>query len=143
MSVVLEDFQPATPPPALRWADRLASLTATICALHCALVPVLFALVPALRLALHSFNADYRDLAIWLLWSMRFERTLIVIVSLLTVITLVLHRAGLTAWLLRGTGIGLMLGAAFLLPAQNAIEHAVLLAMGSALLWVPAHRRHR
>jgi hypothetical protein len=143
MSVVLEDFQPAPPSSTLRWVDRLSSLTATICALHCALVPVLFALVPALRLALHSFNADYRDLAMWLLWSMRFERTLIVVVSVLTVLTLVLHRAGLTAWLLRTTGIALMLTAAFLLPAQNAIEHAALLALGSALLWVPAHRAHR
>lgn len=143
MSVVLEDFQPAPPSGTLRWVDRLSSLTATICALHCALVPILFALVPALRLALHSFNADYRDLAMWLLWSMRFERTLIVVVSVLTVLTLLLHRAGLTAWLLRTTGIALMLTAAFLLPAQNAIEHAALLALGSALLWVPAHRAHR
>lgn len=143
MSVVLEDFQPAPPSSTLRWVDRLSSLTATICALHCALVPVLFALVPALRLALHSFNADYRDLAMWLLWSMRFERALIVIVSVLTVLTLLLHRAGLTAWLLRTAGIGLMLTAAFVLPAQNAIEHAALLALGSALLWVPAHRAHR
>jgi hypothetical protein len=143
MSVVLEDFQPAPPSSTLRWVDRLSSLTATICALHCALVPVLFALVPALRLALHSFNADYRDLAIWLLWSMRFERTLIVVVSVLTVLTLVLHRAGPKAWLLRTTGIALMLSAAFLLPAQSAIEHAALLALGSALLWVPAHRAHR
>lgn len=143
MSVVLEDFQPPPPSPALRWADRIASLTATVCALHCALVPILFALVPTLRLALHSFNHDYRDLAIWLLWSMRFERTLILFVALLTVLTLVLHRAGLKAWLLRGAGIALMLYAAFVLPAQNAIEHAALLALGSAFLWIPAHRKHR
>ena len=54
--------------------DRFGALAAMICALHCALVPLALAAIPALTLALYQFNSPLHDVAQWMLLSHSFER---------------------------------------------------------------------
>ena len=70
-----------------RWGIALSSL----CAIHCLAIPAAFALLPSLTVALHSFEAPSRRLALWLLRLQAYDAALVGV-------------ALLVAWLSFGTG---------------------------------------
>jgi len=59
------------------WLAWCGAWLSALCALHCVLVPILFALLPALKLALYSVRDPNHGVAMALLWSMRYERALV------------------------------------------------------------------
>lgn len=129
--------QPHAPSAKLRWLDLGTRVAGGLCALHCALVPLLFVFVPAMRVALHSFNSEHRDLAMFLLRTVQAEQILIVTVVITTLVGLGITRAPWQAWLMRGSGLAILLTGAFILGVHLAWAHAALLIMGGALLWLP------
>ncbi|MFY2764125.1 MerC domain-containing protein [Arenimonas sp. MALMAid1274] len=106
------------------WADRLGAVGAFICALHCALVPVALAVVPALGMGLVAWHG--------------FEVGFSVFATVLAVVSLVLgyrnHRA-YHAWLLVTPGLVLIWGS-LLVPALHASTtwHGVAMAVGGVLI---------
>lgn len=53
--------------------DGLGATLSVGCAVHCALLPLAFALMPNLNLALRSFQHEWHGLAQWLLWTHEVE----------------------------------------------------------------------
>jgi hypothetical protein len=106
------------------WADRLGAVGSFICALHCALIPVALAVLPALGLGLAAWHG--------------LETGFIVIATMLAVTSLVLgyrnHRA-YHAWLLVGPGL-LLIWAALIYPPlhESYVLHAVTMALGGVLI---------
>ena len=106
------------------WADRLGAVGAFICALHCALIPVALAVVPAFGLGLvawHGFEFAFSSFA-----------------TVLALISLYLgyrgHRA-YHAWLLVAPGLLLIWGAYLYPPLHDSITpHAVAMAVGGVLI---------
>jgi MerC mercury resistance protein len=109
-----------------RWADRLGAVGAFICALHCALIPVALALLPALGLGLvawHGMEVAFAGFA-----------------TVLAITSLYLgyrgHRA-YHAWMLVAPGLALI-WAALLYPPLHAsvVPHAAAMAVGGVLIAV-------
>jgi hypothetical protein len=106
------------------WADRLGAVGAFICALHCALIPVALAVVPALGLGLVGWHGA--------------EWAFTVFATLLAVTSLYLgyrgHRA-YHAWLLVAPGLALV-WVGLLYPPLHAtvVPHAVAMAVGGVLI---------
>ncbi|MBX3724449.1 MAG: MerC family mercury resistance protein [Xanthomonadales bacterium] len=119
-----------------RTLDRVGMLLALGCALHCLMVPVMFALLPGLVLALHSFQDPLRPLAIGLLRLQALEGWLVAVALAWAAAALVLgwrrHRR-----LLPG-GLALLGAGSFLLALSRLFPgrwlHAGLLALGGVLL---------
>ncbi len=109
-----------------RWADRLGAVGAFICALHCALIPVALALLPALGLGLVAWHG----------WELAFAS----FATVLAVTSLYLgyrgHRA-YHAWLLVTPGL-VLIWSALLYPPLHAsvVPHAVAMALGGVLIAV-------
>ena len=111
------------------------------CAIHCALVPLLFVLMPTLKMALYSVRDPQHHTAIFLLQSVRFEQPLVFAGLILTALTLVQARlrgkisgsAQAQVWLLYALGAALTLSGAFS-PARAVIQHAALMMAGGLLL---------
>ena len=111
------------------------------CAIHCALVPLLFVLMPTLKMALYSVRDPQHQTAIFLLQSVRFEQPLVFAGLILTALTLVQARlrgkisssAQALVWLLYAFGATLTLTGAFS-PARAVIQHAVLMVAGGIFL---------
>lgn len=111
------------------------------CAIHCALVPLLFVLMPTLKMALYSVRDPQHHTAIFLLQSVRFEQPLVFAGLILTALTLIQARlrgkisgsAQLSVWLLFALGAALTLTGAFS-PARAVVLHAVLMVSGGFLL---------
>lgn len=123
--------------------DRLGMALALTCAAHCLLVPALFALLPGLLLALHSFQEPLRPLAIGLLRLQALEAWLAGAAIGWAALALGLgwwrHRQRLPLVLgLSGTAF-LLLALARLLPGRWL--HAAVLAVGGVLL-AAAHWRN-
>lgn len=59
------------------YLDRLGIALSSICAVHCLAIPAMFALLPSLTLALHSFDAPARPLALWLLRLQAYDAVLV------------------------------------------------------------------
>ena len=60
------DVVPAGGPRLGRWLDSVGSIGAIVCALHCALLPLVIAVLPALGLSLvwsHELELGYVDFA--------------------------------------------------------------------------------
>lgn len=116
--------------------DRIGMLLAMGCALHCLLVPVLFAVLPGLALALHSFHDPLRPLAIGLLRLQALETWLVVAALSWAGAALALgwrrHRRFLPG------GLALLGAGSFLLALSRLLPgrwlHAGLLALGGVLL---------
>lgn len=108
------------------WADRLGAMGAFICALHCALIPVALALLPAVGLGLvawHGMELAFAGFA-----------------SVLAVTSLYLgyrgHRA-YHAWLLVAPGLLLIWGALVYPPLHaSVVPHALAMAVGGVLIAV-------
>ncbi len=106
-----------------RLADRFGATASLLCAVHCALLPVVIALLPALGL---GFLADHR-----------FEHAFIAFASVLALTTLAIgfrrHQDFRAFWFLL-PGIGLLFAGIFIEFQNSAIVHAVLVAMGGSLV---------
>ncbi len=111
------------------------------CAIHCAMVPLLFVLMPTLKMALYSVRDPQHHTAIFLLQSVRFEQPLVFAGLILTALTLIQTRlsgkinssAQARVWLLYAFGAALTLSGAFS-PARAVTQHAVLMVAGGLLL---------
>jgi hypothetical protein len=106
-----------------RFADRFGATASFLCAVHCALLPLVLASLPAIGL---GFLANHR-----------FERGFIAFASALALTMLIVgfrrHRQFRAFWFLV-PGI-LLLAAGIVLDFENnAIAHAVLVAMGGTLV---------
>lgn len=112
---------PRTPTPLL---DRLGATGSLLCAIHCALLPLLIALLPSL------------GIAAWL--GEGFEQGFVVFATLLGVFTLVWgyrrHRAVRALWLLL-PGLGaLWLGVGYAPLHHALVPHAVVMTLGGTLV---------
>ncbi|HET8942406.1 MAG TPA: MerC domain-containing protein [Rudaea sp.] len=107
---------------ALQVADRVGAMASFLCAIHCAALPFVFALLPLLGL---EFLASHN-----------FERIFIVCASLLATITLVhsyrLHRIRLPLLLLV-PGLALLWTGGFIFDVHAGLNlHAVVVTIGGS-----------
>jgi hypothetical protein len=109
-----------------RLLDRLGATGSLLCALHCALLPLLFALVPSLGLAL------------WL--GDGVERALVVFVTLLGMFSLVLGYRRHHVWHALGlllTGLlALWAGVLYEPWHHNLTTHALVMTLGGSLVGI-------
>ena len=116
-----------SPRPSLfaRLADRFGATASFLCAVHCALLPMIIAVLPALGL---GFLANHR-----------FERGFIAFASVLALSTLVIgfrrHRQFRAFWFLV-PGILLLAAGIVVDFEQSATLHAVLVSIGGTLVAV-------
>lgn len=115
---------PLKPPSLLaRSADRLGATASFLCALHCAALPLVIAVLPALGL---SFLADHR-----------FERGFIIFASVLALTTLVIgfrrHQRFRAFWFLV-PGITLLIAGIFIDTDHATFGHAILVSIGGTLV---------
>jgi hypothetical protein len=107
-----------------KWADRLGAVGAFICALHCALIPVALAVLPALGLGLvawHGLELAFSGFA-----------TLLAITSLW--LGYRNHRA-YHAWLLVAPGLLAIWGAVLYPPLHDSVlPHAIAMTLGGVLI---------
>ena len=108
---------------ALRKADRVGFAASFLCAIHCALWPLLFALAPAFGLEL----AGWVDL----------DQAFVVFATMLGMSTLTLgwrrHRA-FHAWFLLVPGLALVWIGAFSVLLKKKLVHALIMTKGGSLL---------
>jgi hypothetical protein len=108
---------------ALKQADRIGFAASFLCALHCALVPLLLALLPALGLKVGG----------WI----DIDQAFVVFATLLGATTLTLgwrrHRA-FRAWALLVPGLVLVWAGAFTPLHDHGLTHAVVMTAGGLLL---------
>jgi ABC-type Fe3+ transport system permease subunit len=114
---------PPRPRSALRAADKIGFAASFVCAVHCALLPLVMAFVPAVVL-----NAGG-----WLDWDQAF----VVFATLLGATTLSLgyrrHRA-YHAWALLLPGLALVWAASFTALHDHTAAHLALMVVGGSLL---------
>ena len=121
------------------WLDRAGYAASGLCAVHCALVPLAFALLPSLTLALLSLRDPQHALAIGLLRFARFEAWTIATAVVFAIV------ASVVAWRRYRTRRGLVCAAvgAMLLAASLATTppwtHAAFAVAGGVALCL-AHR---
>lgn len=106
------------------WADRLGAVGAFICALHCALIPVALAVLPALGLGLVAWHGVE--------WAFTSFATVLAMTSLY--LGYRGHRA-YHAWLLVTPGLLLIWGALLYPPLHHSIlPHALAMTAGGVLI---------
>lgn len=106
------------------WADRLGALGAFVCALHCALVPVALALLPALGLGLVAWHGVE--------WAFTGLATVLAVVSLY--LGYRGHRA-YHAWLMVAPGLALVWSALLYPPLHDSVlPHALAMTAGGVLI---------
>lgn len=108
---------------ALRKADRLGFAASFLCAVHCALLPLVVAVLPALGLGVGG--------------AVDFDQAFVVFATLLGATTLTLgwrrHRA-FRAWALLLPGLALVWVGAFTRLHDHTWTHAAVMAAGGLLL---------
>ena len=108
---------------AARLADRFGATASFLCAVHCALLPLVIAVLPALGL---SFLANHR-----------FERGFIAFASVLAATTLIVgfrrHHRFRAFWFL-APGIALLFAGIVVDFEENATLHAILVSIGGTLV---------
>jgi hypothetical protein len=113
--------QPRHPTPLL---DRLGATGSLLCAIHCALLPLLIALLPSLGIAM------------WL--GEGFEQGFVVFATLLGVFTLAWgyrrHRAVRALWLLLPGLAALWIGVAYAPLHHTLVAHAIVMTFGGTLV---------
>ena len=109
--------------PFTRIADRFGATASFLCAVHCAVLPLVIAVLPALGL---GFLADHR-----------FERAFIAFASLLALTTLFLgfrrHQRFRAFWFL-APGIVLLTAGIIVDSDGTPLVHALLVACGGSLV---------
>lgn len=130
---------------AARIADRFGMVWSALCALHCALLPLMFVLMPSLLLALHSHRNPHHRWALLLHAIGRWE-WLIALLAGVVALLATLHgwhrHARITPVLYAASGAGLLMLATLFAPvAQHLVAHASVSVAGGALL-VLAHYRN-
>lgn len=110
--------------PHSRFADRFGFAASMLCAIHCAALPLVIALLPSL------------GIGIWL--GQGFEQGFVMFASLLGLSTVVLgyrrHRAVRALWLLL-PGLGVLWVAVLYAPLhQSLVPHAVAMTFGGTLV---------
>ncbi len=118
-----------------RWADRFGATASFLCALHCAVLPLLVAILPMLGL---EFLADHR-----------FEQGFVIFAVALALTTLLIgfrrHRRR-AALLLLLPGVGLLLVGMLITFDHDTQWHAVFVSLGGTLLacahWVNLRLSH-
>lgn len=113
----------STTESALRRADRVGFAASALCAVHCALLPLALALLPAFGLNLGG----------WI----DFDQAFVVFATLLGATTLTLgyrrHRT-FRAWALLLPGLLLVWAASFTALHDHSLAHAVVMVVGGTLL---------
>ena len=113
--------RPTRPAPVL---DRLGATGSLLCAIHCALLPVVIALLPSL------------GIAAWL--GDGFEQGFVVFATLLGLFTMVWgyrrHRAVRALWLLLPGLAALWLGVGYAPLHHATVPHAVAMTLGGTLV---------
>ena len=113
--------QPRHPTPLL---DRLGATGSLLCAIHCALLPLLIALLPSL------------GIAAWL--GDGFEQGFVLFATLLGVFTLAWgyrrHRAVRALWLLLPGLAALRIGVAYAPLHHTLVAHAIVMTFGGTLV---------
>jgi len=103
----------------LQRADRVGFAASFLCAVHCALVPLLLAALPAVGMSLFDWDG--------------FEEAFVVFASILGMTTVVMgwrrHRA-VHAWYVLVFGLVLLWIAAFTQVHEHIVVHAVLMTVG-------------
>jgi hypothetical protein len=131
-----------------RWLDldRLGMGLSLACALHCLAAPMLFALLPALGLALHSFQDPMRPVSIALLrlegWHLHVVLATIAFAGVVLLRGWRRHRRRLPLALLAAALVAFAIG---LDPGRAAVSgwvHALALACGG-ILTALAHAANR
>lgn len=120
-----------------RYADRGAALFASLCAVHCAAVPLIFALMPSMRLALFRFGTPEHQFAQWLLSSQRFDAALVlcaVVVAALSISLGWIRHRRLRPVIWATFGALLMLAGSFGPLASSSLGHALLVVCGGLML---------
>lgn len=111
------------PDTALRTADRVGFAASFLCAIHCATIPLLLALVPALGLRV----AGWTDI----------DQAFVIFASLLGLTTMSLgyrrHRA-FRAWALLLPGLALIWAGSFTALHDHGWAHAVVMTLGGLAL---------
>jgi hypothetical protein len=113
----------ASPPSVLKQADRIGFAASFLCAVHCALLPLALALLPALGLKVGG----------WI----DIDQAFVVFATLLGATTLTLgwrrHRV-FHAWMLLVPGLLLVWAGAFTPLHDHGVVHAVVMTAGGLLL---------
>ncbi|GMU45140.1 MAG: MerC domain-containing protein [Xanthomonadales bacterium] len=95
--------------------DGLGAGVSLACALHCALLPLIFSLLPGLQLILMSVEPQWQGLVWWLLWNHEAERLVVGAVLLFAAVVLgrgyLSHRSRLPLVLAMMAGGAMALGA--------------------------------
>lgn len=110
--------------------QRLCGWLSGLCALHCLSLPLLLALLPELRLALHQFGTPAHRFMQGLVWSQHYEAWILGGVLVLHALAL-LRRPHRRAWISALAGGGCLIGAQALYDWR---ARALLLLMGVLLL---------
>jgi len=117
------NMSPPRPSLFARLADRFGATASFLCAVHCALLPLVIAALPALGL---SFLANHH-----------FERGFIAFASVLALTTLYMgfrrHHRFRAFWFL-APGIALLTAGIIVDFEQSATLHAVLVSLGGTLV---------
>ena len=115
--------------------QRVCGWLSGLCALHCVSVPLLLALWPELRLALHQFGTPGHHLMQGLLWSQHYEGWILASVLALHALQLWRQRVhgwrGWRGWLPCALGAACLLGASFVMDWRARV---VILLLGVWLL---------
>ncbi|MEO8010690.1 MAG: MerC domain-containing protein, partial [Dokdonella sp.] len=105
------------------FVDRFGALASFLCALHCALLPIVFGVLPALGVGLLANHS--------------FERVFVAFAVILAVTSLLFglrrHGSYRAFWLLV-PGIALLLGGMLVGDDHTDVTHAVLVSIGGTLV---------
>ena len=123
--------------------DRIGVTVSGLCAVHCAAVPLVFAL-PALQWGLHSFHSSWHAPAIWLLRLSAWEGVLVCLamtVAVAAVLPGTVRGERASAFLAVLCG-GALLGAAAWGPARHDPLWHALLAVAGVVVLATVHWQH-
>jgi hypothetical protein len=124
-------------PAPLPWLDRAGALWATVCAVHCLVLPLIFVMFPAIWMALYSFSDPRHDIAIGILRLMTLEPWFIAvsagIVGFAAWRGFVHHRRGLPT-MLAVLGIASLSAAYRYGAAWEGVAHLLGMLAGGTLL---------
>ena len=121
-----------------RWTSLFGGGISLLCALHCAIVPLLFLITPTFKLALYSVRDPNHKLAMLLLLSLRYEKWLVwggLLVAALVLFTVTKPKPKIIKLFLLGAALSLI-GVYSYGSAQ--VLHSILMVAGGFTLFYAA-----